>query len=784
MSDFGGVLRAFRKAAGLSQERLAAVSGVSVEAVKTLETGRRRRPRSATVMLLADGLELTEPQRAELAAAGTQTRPRVTDLHQLPDDLQDFSGREQQVAELEEVFATQDLRPGVVLTSAIAGMGGIGKTALAVHVAHRLADRYPDGQLYLNLRGFGPGLPMTVEEALGRLMESLGVPAPDDPHDVDEAASRYRSAVAGLRVLVLLDNAASAAQVAPLLPGASTCAVLITSRRTLAALPGVARVGLDVLPDRDAVQMLSMVVGGDRIAADPANALSIVRLCGGLPLALRIAAARLADEPSWTVADLAQRLESSRGHLDEFSSADLDLRASIEAALAAATDRDADAVTAFKLLGLHEGDELDIRVAAALLDLPLVEAEDRLERLVDLHLLDSVVPGRYRMHDLIRSFVQETTAALTDEPAREAARLRVLRRYLAMAWRSRTLTFTEPLTEDWSKGGWTADAESLTLEELFGWLDEEIEEIIAALHRASDATPAERELVARIVIGLLPYLHARRRYSDGVALGTIAADRSAGDPFAAAIVPYELAQQCGAAGRYQAAVEHMTTSLAALKNLPYEDKYFEGQVFLGEYLAELGRYDEASAVAAAGTEGAIRHGIEIIEADGRLILGIVAGRQARTEVQDDEFRRAVELVRRFGNANAQRWILSAVGSSYRESGRFDDALAYLDEARRRAIAAGDEFAAAEADEDLGRTEFARGHLEVAERHLTAALDVLRGTWQSEARVREHLGRVMQAAGRPDEASQQWGSALELLVRHGAPQADDLRLLLAEVRSSS
>lgn len=765
----------------MSQERLAAASGVSVEAIKTLETGRRRRPRLATLMLLADGLGLTDEQRAELAAAGTRTTPRVTELHQLPDDLQDFSGREQQIAELEKAFATPDLRPGVVLTSAIAGMGGIGKTTLAVHVAHRLADRYPDGQLYLNLRGFGPGLPMTVEEALGRLMESLGVRAPDDPHDVDEAASRYRSAVAGLRVLVLLDNAASAAQVAPLLPGASTCAVLITSRRTLAALPGVARVALDVLPDRDALQMLSLVVGGDRIDADPVSALAIVRLCGGLPLALRIAGARLADEPSWTVADLSRRLESSRGRLDEFSSADLDVRASIEFSLATANERDADALACFRLLGLHQGDELDVRVAAALLDLPVVEAEDRLERLADLHLLDSLVPGRYRMHDLLRSFVQETTAKLTDEPAREAARLRVLRLYSAMAWRSRKPDSHGWLTGSWSDDSWGAEADDLTPDEFTAWFGDEIEEIIAAIRRAATGSAAEREMVSKLAIGYLEYLSKRRRSSDGVTLCTIAlgVEQSVGDRTAIAILHFELAVQCDGAGLYSLAIEHMTAALATPELIGCKGQYPYALIYLGSYLMEVGRVDEGIASVDRGIAEALRQGCEGAEAEGRLMLGIAAGMQGRPEVQDQEFDRAVQMMLRVGTQLERHWILVQVGSSYREAGRLDESLAYFRQCHTAALANSIPLELADALEGLGRTELAQGVLAPAEDHLLTALDLTRGTWQSEARVREHLGRVLRAQSRPDEARTQWVAALELLVRHGAPQADELRALLAQ-----
>ncbi|GAA1698768.1 hypothetical protein GCM10009745_51540 [Kribbella yunnanensis] len=779
MPEFGPVLRRFRKAAGLSQERLAAASGVSVEAIKTLESGRRRYPRSSTLKLLANGLGLAAAQRAELLTAGARTKARVTIPRELPDDVYAFVGREDQVAELEKTFTAQESRPGVVVTSAIGGMGGIGKTALAIHMAHLIADQYPDGQLYLNLGGFGPGRPLTVPEALGRLMDSLGVQGPDNPADAHEAASRYRSALTGRRVLVVLDNAADAAQVAPLLPGASTCAVLITSRRAMTALPGVAHVLLDVLPDQDGIEMLTQIVGDDRIARDPANALAIVRLCGGLPLALHLAGARLADEPTWAVADLVHRLETSRHRLDELATADRDVRASIEFSLSAATDRDTEAVEAFKLLGLHEGDELNVRVAAALLDLPVEDASRRLERLVDLYLIESVGPHRYRIHDLVRSYVKETTAVLTDELAREAAQLRVLELCLAMGWRTRMDRFGDDVSHAWHEDSWTAAAEQFSTDEIFAWFDEEIEEIIGAVRRAVVAGPRQRAMVARVVLGLLPYCYVRRRHSDGVLLGTMAmgVKESADDPFAAALLSFEVAQQCASAGLHLRAVEYMTAALAAPKIHAYDRAYIEAEVFLGHYLVELGRLDEAIASAERGVAVALRSGDEVAEAEGRLVLALAAGRRGDTAAHDREFARAVDVMRRLGTSHERYWLLCLAGLSYFELGRLDESSSYLEEARAAAIEDGDEFAVAEALEGLGRVELGRGHLDLAEQHLRASLQVVQGTWQAEARVRERLGHVLLAAAHPTAAHAQWQSALDLLTRHGSLQADNVRKLL-------
>ncbi|TDD60448.1 XRE family transcriptional regulator [Kribbella antibiotica] len=772
MSDFGPVLRKFRKAAGWSQERLSAESGVSAEAIKALEAGRHRHPRWLTLKLLGEGLALTEAQRAELVAAGSRTMVRAGTPRELPDDAVDFNGRSEQVAELQQMFTSGETRPGVVATAAIVGMGGIGKTALAVHVAHRVADQYPDGQLYLNLRGFGPGEPLTVLEALGRLSDSLGLQPPEGPEDVHEAAARYRSALAGRRVLVMLDDAADAAQVAALLPGASTCAVLITSRRAMTGLPGVAHLLLDVLPDAEALRMLAMIVGDDRTVTDPVSALSIVRLCGSLPLALHIAGGRLADQPTWTAADLNVRLTDSRRRLDELSDGNRDVRASIEFSLAAG---DTATVDAFELLGLHHGEELDLRVAAALLDLPIAETEERLEHLVDLHLLESVAPRRYRLHDLIRDYVQETTDRRTDAASREAARVRVLRLYLAMAWRS-SEHFQNRLATDWGASDWSAAAGRLSMDEIFAWFDIEIDEIAAAVRRAADGSPAEQALVAKIVLGLVPYFGIRRRHSDGVALATIALATAGADPFAAALTPHSLAQQYGAAGLYEQAVDYMTVALQAPKLIEYAEQQAWGEVCLGEFLMELGRLDEAAAAARSGVARAIRVGAERTEAAGRLILGTIAGRQGLPDVQDQEFGRAVEVVRQIA-PQAAHYILLHVGISYRDSGQLLEAAAYFEMCRTAALAVGYDHAVAEALEGLGQVELARGNLSAAEQHLRDALEIVQGTWQPEARIRELLGQVLAAAGRQADARVEWTRTLDLLVRHGSPQADGVRGLL-------
>ncbi|MFF2656378.1 BTAD domain-containing putative transcriptional regulator [Kitasatospora sp. NPDC058032] len=318
---------------------------------------------------------------------------------QLPAAVADFTGR---TAEVEAVRAA--LRePGRVPVAAVAGMGGVGKTALALHVAHGLADEFPDGRLYLDLHG-ADGRPTRPEEALAVFLRSFGVPGESIPADPAERAARYRSLLAGRRVLVLLDNARDAEQVRPLIPGGAGCAVLVTSRTRIGALPNARFTELPVLPAEEAVTLLTRVVGAGRVAAEAPAARELIRLCGQLPLAVRILAARLACRPGWSVARLVEQLGGERYRLDALRSGDLAVDSSFRFGFDLL---DAEQARAFRLLAIPEVPDLSAAEVAAVLDRPEPAAEALAESLVDCSMLEvAASPDRYRYHDLLRAFAQ------------------------------------------------------------------------------------------------------------------------------------------------------------------------------------------------------------------------------------------------------------------------------------------------------------------------------------------------------------------------------------------
>lgn len=351
---------------------------------------------------------------------------------ELPPDIADFTGRDREVADLTEVLTKP--RPGTVALASIAGLGGLGKTTLAVHVAHRIADRFPDGQFYTDLRGASAD-PARPEDVLSRFLFALGISATGIPESLEERVALYRSCLAGRRILVLLDNVAGEEQVRPLLPGAPGTAVLLTGRVRLVGLEGASLLELDVLPSAQAMGLLRRIVGDERVQDDPAAALEITRLCGRVPLAVRIAAARLLGRRQWSLAHLAGVLGEERHRLDELVAGDLDIRTGFEMSYRTLP---AGAQRAFRLAGLLDAPDFASWAVAALLDVPVRQAEDEIETLVDAHLLnltrtDETGRLRYRFHDLIRLYARERAQREDSASELRAALQRALGAWLALA---------------------------------------------------------------------------------------------------------------------------------------------------------------------------------------------------------------------------------------------------------------------------------------------------------------------------------------------------------------
>ena len=353
---------------------------------------------------------------------------------QLPHDVSGFTGREPELAALESLAAGQESAAVVIV--AIDGVAGIGKTALAVHFAHRVAAGFPDGQLFVNLRGFDPDQPpLAPGDALAGFVRALGAGPPQMPAELDELAAMYRSLLSGRRVLVVLDNAASAEQVRPLLPGTADCLAIVTSRNRvsgLVALDGAQRLTLDVLPPADAVALIARVAGNQRTAADPAAASRLAQLCGRLPLALRITADRAAAHRHLSMTDLVDELAIEHDRLDTLATEEktTQVRAVFSWSYQAL---DQGPARAFRLLGLYPGPDISTPAAAALIDAPIPAARQLLRTLTGGHLLEETGRDRYQFHDLVRVYAAECAQASEPESCRTAALHRLLTWYLHTA---------------------------------------------------------------------------------------------------------------------------------------------------------------------------------------------------------------------------------------------------------------------------------------------------------------------------------------------------------------
>ncbi|MDH6113837.1 DNA-binding SARP family transcriptional activator [Kitasatospora sp. MAP12-15] len=455
---------------------------------------------------------------AAAVLAAPVARPGLARPAQLPADLADFTGRSALVARLEELLhSTADHRhDGPLVLTALDGAGGIGKTALAVHVAHRVRSRFPDGQLQADLHGAGAP-PADPSDLLGRFLRGLGVAQDDIPPDFEERAALYRSTLAERRVLILLDNVKDAAQVRPLLPGSGSCAVLITSRSALPGLDGVRRLTVDVLDDREALELFTRIVGSAAAAAFPEAVASVLRSCAGLPLAIRIAASRLACQPGWTVQTLADELRDESRLLDALQVEDRAVRSSFALGISGLSRGDAEA---FGLLGLWNGPDITPPAAAALLDVETRGAQRTLDLLARLHLLEAGRPHRYAFHDLVRVFARERAAADVPAEGREAALDRLLAWYLNSAdaaARVMTPQRRHAVSDQVQPGRQRLEFDSYDAAQ--NWLDAEHRNLMAALGTAT--TTGRHDAAMRLPTALWELFNHRGHWDDWIAACTL-----------------------------------------------------------------------------------------------------------------------------------------------------------------------------------------------------------------------------------------------------------------------
>ncbi|MEV0132795.1 tetratricopeptide repeat protein [Dactylosporangium sp. NPDC050688] len=751
---FGALVRAHRRRLGLTQEELATKAGLSVRSIVKLEGGRIAVPRPPTVRLLAEVFGLTGAAADDFhrcaagVAAGTVAGPPAPAGRvpaQLPPDVSTFTGREAELAALDAMAAEAADQPTAVFVAVITGPAGVGKTALAVRWAHHVRDRFPGGQLYVNLRGYDPAQPMPAADALARFLAALGVAAQDVPVDVDDRAARFRTEVADRRVLLLLDNASSVEQVRALLPGTASCTALVTSRDTLpglVAVDGARRVEVGLLPAGDAGALLRRLVGA-RARAEPGAAATLAEQCARLPLALRVAAELVVARPDATLADLVAELHDQRRRLALLTAGD-DPRASVSAVLSwSVRHLPRAAAHAFGLLGLHPGPDFDAYAAASLTGATLAETRATLDVLARAHLVHRTAPGRYGMHDLLRAYAAEQATQVGQAGrAVDEARGRLFDHYLTAATAAMNVLFPAggPAPTPAMPGGPVP----------------------------ASATSAPVDAAAAIVVPPVPTDRAAARaWLDGerAALLAIVAQGATGDRPAHAVRLASVLGRYLAGGQPADAVAVHGHALDAARVLGDPAGEAEAGTALGVALLRLGRTDDATEHLERAAE--LYAGLGDLAGEARAFtgLGLVAGSLSRLASAVASFERAVRLFQQAGDPAGEARALNNLGLVEERMGDYGPAGEHVGRALLLYQQIGSRLGEASALTDLGIVEHRLGRHELAAEHHRQALAVFVDGQDrtGEAWARNGLGEAARELGDPAGALSHHVAALAAAI---------------------
>ena len=661
----------------------------------------------------------------------------------LPTPVPDFTGREREL----QVLSTMPGRPGgPVLITAIGGTAGVGKTALAVHWARRHADRFPDGQLYVNLRGFGPGDPVAPAEALRGFLDALQVPAAQIPATLDERRDRYRTLLDGKKILILLDNARDTAQVRPLLPAGPDALVLVTTRNQLTDLiteDAAGQICLDVLATADARQLLAHRLGPARVAAEPAAADELIGLCARLPLALAITAARAAAHPGFSLAALAAELRDARGRLDALSTGEdtADVRAVFSWSY---QDLPVPAARMFRLLGLHPGPDITAQAAASLADLTVPEASRLLRDLTRGHLLSEHAPGRYGFHDLLRAYAAEQAASEDTPPLREAATARMLDHYLHTA-HAAALALNpsrEPVTLAPARPGVTP--ERLTSHHAaLAWFEAEHHVLIATVTHA--ASTGHDIHAWQLPWAMTTFLDGHGHWHQQATLQQTALDAATRlhDTTAQASARRQLAAACTMLGEYDQARTHLTETLTLCES----------------------------------------HGDLLGQARAHHMFGFVEQRQHNYADALRHAEQSLVLFRAVGDRSGETSALNGVGWCHSLLGDYQRAREACQQAIAIYLETGNRYGQAYTWDSLGYAEHHLGLHPDAVNSYTSAIELFTelGDHGGLAAALTHLGDTHLAAGDHDAARRTWEQALAILDDLHRPDATDVRAKLRRLR---
>jgi tetratricopeptide (TPR) repeat protein/transcriptional regulator with XRE-family HTH domain len=747
-----GRLAQRRRAVGLTQEQLAERLGVERTTVLRWERGETQ-PQPWLRPKLAAALGISADRIEELLAAGgapASPRRQVTAVpRQLPAAVADFTGR---AAELEALTGLLDQAgagaPGTVVISAIGGTAGVGKTALALHWAHQVADRFGDGQLYVNLRGFDPsGTPAAPAEAIRGFLDALGVPPERIPPGPEGQAGLYRSLLADKRVLIVADNARDEQQVRPLLPTSPASLVLITSRSQLgglAAADGARLLTLDVLSHAEAVHMLTARLGAARAAAEPAAVDRIARLCACLPLALAVAAARAAARPGFPLAALASELTDSAGRLDALDAGDPGSTVRVVFSWSY-QQLDDEPARMFRLLGIHPGPDITVPAAASLAGIAEADARRLLRELARAHLITEHLPGRYAVHDLLRAYAAEQAHRTDSDTGRREATGRVLDHYLHTAARAALLL--DPAMEPAalaSPGPGAAAGQPADHRQALAWFEAEHQVLLAAVTLAAGSGFDAHAW--QLPWAMTAFLQPRGHWQEWAATQrtALAAATRLGDTTAQALSGRLLANACTNLGDHDQARGHYASSLALYQRL----------------------------------------GNRLGEAKIRQSLSLLADQQGRYADALGHAEQALRLYQAIGDKAGEADALNNVGWCHGLLGDYQQARAFCRRALTLSAETGYRVLEGYAWDSVGYAEHHLGNFAEAAACYQRALSLYResGDRFGEADTLTHLGDTRQAVGELAQAREAWQQALAIFEDMQHPDAGQVRAKLASTNN--
>jgi len=829
--SFAGLLRQLRAEAGLTQEELAEAAGVSPRSVSNLERGINRTAHKDTAVLLAGALGLAgrvsevfvAAARGRALAAGVLAARdgavagafAAAATRALPRDLAAFTGRQAELARLMGALAETATSGGVVRIHAIDGMAGIGKTAFAVHAAHRLTATFPDGQFFLPLHAHTAGQrPVDPADALASLLLTAGVPAAAIPPGLAARAGRWRDHVAGKKILLVLDDAAGHEQVAPLLPGTAGSLVLVTSRRRLTALQDAAVISLDTLPVEEAAALLARLAARPGIRAGDAAVGELTRLCGYLPLAIGMAASQLRHHPAWTAARLAADLAAARDRLALLHAENLSVAAAFNMSYA---DLTGEQQRLFRRLGLHPGGDIDGYAAAALDGTDLAAARRGLEALYDQYLLAEPAQGRYRLHDLIREHARALADRLDPDGDRDGATTRLLDYYQHTAARADALIARQARPGPARVDGAVSAAVPVLAgqEQALAWARAERASLLACLDHAT-GTGQHAQVIA-LTAGLAGLLRRDGPWAEAITRHTAAiqAARHLGDRLGQAGALNDLGEVRWATGDYPAAAQAFEQALGiyrdlgdrlgqagALHNLgdvrwatgDYPAAAQAQEQALGIYRDLGDRRGQATALRSLGDVGRMTGDYPAAAQAFEQALGIyrdLGYRRGQAGALNDlgavrrltgdypaaaqAFEQAVGIYRDLGSRRGQAGALGDLGAVRRLTGDYPGAAQALEQSLSILHDIGDQGGEAETLNERATLHRVSGEIAQAEGCHQRALKLARAIASSwdEAHALAGLGRCALAAGHATQAGVLLRQALEIFQRTEAAEAPDL-----------